>query len=344
MKRIAIVTIYGEENYGNRLQNYAVYRYLSEMGFACETIVIQKPQAWKTKLRKTVKRVLCETIVKNNEQNRNNSFSKFTKTYIPTRKIESAYDLGKLSQEYDFFVVGSDQVWNPCFGGFQNYFDEMFLTFAPREKRVCFSPSFGVSSIPAEWKKSFSDALDGFEEISVREKTGVKIVSELTGKTAICLPDPTLLFDADAWQKISREPKEDGFAFTYFLGERPEELLPKNGKIVDIMDKTSGAYYKYNPSDFIGFIKKADVVYTDSFHACVFAILFGKPFCVLERRDGYNSMSSRIQSLLEEFGEKYSPNEPRMIQIDPVTRDIALQERRKDTRRFMQKQLSTEAK
>lgn len=340
MNRIAIITLYGETNYGNRLQNYAIYRYLTEMGFSCETLVLQKPQTLNAKLKNAVRRLLCKTIVKNKDQNRVNSFSRFTKKYIPTRKVSSGYDLEKLSQEYDYFVVGSDQVWNPCFGGFSGYFDEMFLTFVPKEKRVCLSPSFGVSSIPEEWKETFANALNGFDQISVREKDGVHIIKELTGKSATCLIDPTMLFNGDDWNLLANIPKESNYIFTYFLGECPEGMLPKDKKIVDVLDKTSGKYYAYNPSDFLGYIRNADAVYTDSFHACVFAILFDRPFCVLERVDGYNSMSSRIQSLFEEFEIEYDLSSPRLVKVDTTIRDRILAERRTDVKHFLEKQLS----
>lgn len=344
MKKIAIVTLYGETNYGNRLQNYAVHRYLTEMGFSCETLVLQKSQTLKDRLKNVAKRALCKTIIKNKDQNRVESFSRFTKKYIPTRKVSARYDLKKLSQEYDYFVVGSDQVWNPCFGDFSEYYDEMFLTFVPVEKRVCFSPSFGISSIPLEWKEPFSKALNGFNKISVREKDGIQIVKDLTGKSATCLIDPTLLFNGDDWNLLANNPSDRDYIFTYFLGERPESYIPKDKKVIDVLDKKSGGYYSYNPADFLGFIKNADAVYTDSFHACVFSILFEKPFCVLERVDGYNSMSSRIQSLFEEFEIEYDLNSPKLIKVDKAVRDRVLLDRRADVKRFLEEQLYMEAK
>lgn len=341
-KKAAIITIYGETNFGNRLQNYAVHKCLTQLGLDCETLVFEKTQPLTKIVKDVMKRALCCTIVKNNEMNRVISFLKFSRKYIPRRRISPGYPYEALATQYDYFVVGSDQVWNPCFGNYESYFDKMFLTFAPIEKRVCFSPSFGVSDIPAEWKDRFQNALVGFNQISVREDDGVRIVKELTGKDAVCLIDPTMLFDGEEWIKVARKPAVKDYIFTYFLGECNVDFLPKDKKIMDILDKESGNYYKYNPSDFIGLIANSEAVYTDSFHACVFSILFDKPFCVMERRDGYSKMSSRIQTLLSMFGIDYDSTLPTLIHVNSEVRDRVLAEKREDLIRFLCAQIATE--
>ena len=65
----------------------------------------------------------------------------------------------------------------------------------------------------------------------------------------------------------------------------------------DIHDYTSG------PREFIGLIKNAEFVITDSFHACVFSMIFQKPFVVFERNKigEKGNMNSRIYDFLEEY-------------------------------------------
>lgn len=342
MKRIAIVTLYNENNFGNRLQNYAVHQYLTQMGFACETLVFEKKRSVKFMLKKQIKQFLYHFIVRNDEMNRIISFEHFSNRYIPKRRITTGYSTEKLAKEYDYYVVGSDQVWNPCFGDFDSLFDQMFLTFVPAHKRICFSPSFGVSKIPAEWEARFADALSGFHQLCAREDEGVRIIKELTGKDAVRLIDPTMLFDAEQWLKAARKTKEENYILTYFLGNYPHEALPSNKRIINLLDKTNGNYYRYNPSDFIGLIANADAVYTDSFHACVFSILFNKPFCVMERKDNNTVMSSRLQSLLAMFDISFEAAASSLIHIDAKKRNRVLQVERKKVKRFICAQINTE--
>lgn len=339
MKKVAIITIYGETNFGNRLQNYAVHRYLTNMGLACETLVFRQKRSCGQAVKEAVKWVLCRTVIRHNERNRVQRFSAFTRRYIPTRKIAPGYARPKLAEQYDYFVVGSDQVWNPCFGDFASLYDTMFLTFVPPEKRVCFSASFGVSAIPDDWKGRFATALSSFDKISVREEDGVQIVKDLTGKDAACLIDPTMLFDGEEWGALARAPQEKDYVFAYFLGECPPDVLPSDKKVIDVLDKASGNYFRYTPADFLGLIQNAAAVYTDSFHACVFSILFDKPFCVAERKDGYTSMSSRIRSLFSMFGIRYDFRAPCLVRVDGETRDRVLREKREEVRRFLREQI-----
>ena len=304
--------------------------------------MFEKPGPLKKRGKDLIKKILCSTIVKNNEMNRMLSFTKFTRKNIPTRKVSSKCTYNVLSKYYDYFVVGSDQVWNPCFGNYEPYFDHMFLTHVPKEKRVCFSPSFGVSKIPDEWKERFRNALSEFDKISVREEDGVNIVKELTGKDAVCLIDPTMLFDREEWLKVARKPIEKDYIFMYFLGDCNTDVLPKNKRIINILDKNSGNYYRYNPSDFIGLIANADEIYTDSFHACVFSIIFNKPFCVMERQDRYSKMSSRIQTLLSMFGISYDSDSHDLIHVDKELRDRILHEKREEVRAFLSEQINVE--
>lgn len=339
-KSIAIITIYGGTNFGNKLQNYAVHKYFTQMGFECETLAFKNTMPIKIRIERLIKKILCN--VKKNGMNREMRFAEFSKNYIPIRNIAPRYYLKNLAKQYDYFSVGSDQVWNPYFINNEVQFNRMFLTFVPKEKKICFSPSFGVSVIPDRWKYPYKNALSEFDLISVREEEGVRLVKALTGKDAECLIDPTMLFDSEEWLKIAREPSEKDYVFTYFLGRRIPELLPKGKKIIDILDTKSGNYYKYNPSDFIGLIANADAVYTDSFHACVFSILFDKPFCVFERKDGNNNMSSRIQTLLSMFGINHDKNSHELIHIDIELRNKVLREKREDVKNFLSAQIKVE--
>lgn len=105
--------------------------------------------------------------------------------------------------KYDYFITGSDQVWNPHYN-FIGTSD--LLAFAKPEQRISYSASFGVDEIPDEKKKEYTENLSQFMALSVREKRGAEIIKELTGKDAQVVLDPTMLLTSDQWSKVEKSP------------------------------------------------------------------------------------------------------------------------------------------
>ena len=320
-KKIGILTLNGYNNYGNRLQNYALEEILRSMDFEVETILVdrnnqdelskrlRKISSFKGllgKIQNRFKLLLSKKIM--NE--RKEKFIKFSKDYL----FETDYIISNnivpddISSKYDFFITGSDQVWNPNNLHGTTFY---FLPFAPFKKRIAYAPSFGVSELPDELKKNYSKWLGEMTHISVREDDGANIIKDLTGRTAPVLVDPTLLLTKEKWLKISKEapnkPKRE-YLLTYFLGGIPEEfkkqirVLAKKSKleIINLGDIKEKDTYRTGPSEFIDYIHNSSFFLTDSFHGAVFSIIFEKPFLVFERA-GTISMYSRIDTLLNKF-------------------------------------------
>lgn len=315
-KTVGIITLYGLENYGNRLQNYAVQKTLTDMGLESKTYC--KYMYWGCFGKKyRIKKALDElsnyryAADLNNRVilNRQMLFEDFQKKYLPTEQIEDVKALGKKA---DYFVVGSDQVWNPTWYRADGVEKELFLlSFAEPEQKVCLSPSFGISELPDEWKTWFKEQLPTFPKLNVREQAGADIIKELTGLDAQVTIDPTLMLDAKDWRKISRKPygvdTRHPYVLTYFLGDRTsaaeedirEILNIRKMNVFHLLDKTQPFVYESGPREFIYLFSKADIILTDSFHACVFSFLFNKPFVVYDRvEDGMCQMTSRLDSLL----------------------------------------------
>lgn len=320
-KKVGIVTAFDVVgNYGNKLQNYAVAHIFRERGCSVDTIVVQKRRS------AIVLTMAClvNRITKYRLDKRQLNWLKALGTRAFERKYLSLnFDLLKgedISLKYDFFVLGSDQVWNP------NWYNELkkqafMLTFARPEQKKCIAPSFGISQLPEEWREWFKNNLQTFNSISVREDDGAKIIKELTGKDATVLIDPTLMLDADDWRRISEKPKNIDFdkpyVLSYFLGGKSEETKSDIKEICDnhgLVEYDLGVlnkHYPYasNPGQFLYLIEHATLVMTDSFHACAFSFLFSKPFLVY-KRVGLD-MSSRIETFLNKFHlqRKFAANE-----------------------------------
>lgn len=303
-KKVGIITLSGNENYGNRLQNYALQETIKNMGFSVETIWVDNYPKKKTiiqNLKFIYKRIFSKgkrVLIKN--------ISPFTQKYINMSEhiIYSDSNLKYLNNEYDYFVVGSDQVWNYSSGIMGDHF---FLTFSEFNKNIAYAPSFSVNTIPKNYKEKYSKLLNNIKYVSVRENNGKELVKELISKDVPVVLDPTLLLDKENWLNLEKKPnfiKDKKYIITYFLGGISEsissEILKMSNKedliIIDLMNLKKKQYL-VSVNEFLYLINHANLVLTDSFHASVFSIIFETPFLVYERNNGYE-MGSRINTLL----------------------------------------------
>ena len=309
MKKVGIITINDNDNYGNRLQNYAVQQVLKKLDCDVETIRNEKECKAKNLLRRTVKGIRNQ-IKKLKNIKRYRFFMDFNKNIIFSKnKITPTKIPINFDKEYDYFIVGSDQVWNPNFGRF-NKLD--LLDFTEDNKKIAFSASFGVAELPDKVKEYGKKNLKKFKAISVREDKGKEIVKDIAGREDVqVLIDPTMLLDIAEWDKVTKKPKQlkyEKYILNYFLGEisdeRKKEILKiakeNNCEVINILDKKE-KYYQTGPSEFLYLEKNAFLICTDSFHSCVFAILYNKPFIVFNREDREEKMNSRIETLLSKF-------------------------------------------
>ena len=304
MKKAGIVTLFGEYNFGNRLQNYAVQQVLRRNGLDAETI-------------KYIGLEDDVPVIKNEkDESRLKKFKKFNENIKFANDIlYREYEVPKnLKEDYEYVVMGSDQIWNFTFD--KIFSDKALATFVPKEKRISFSASFGVDYAPKEETELYNmlrqDLLD-IKHISVREYAGKEIVKKITGRDdAVVLIDPTMMLEADEWEKVMKKPeklKTDKYILKSFLGKVSDSVWKELNRvadenrceIIDISDKNS-PYYDMGPAEFLYLEKNAFLVATDSFHSCVFSILFSTPFVVF-KREGSNleSMYSRIETLLDKF-------------------------------------------
>ncbi len=306
--KVAIVTLNGNDNYGNKLQHYAVQKYLENSGVAVKTISF----LYYNQLNYYIKHFLKYLLRK-----RYRNFCKFDRLInYYNKKIFYRTNLiipNNLDNEFDTFFVGSDQVWNSSINCFSNHY---LLSFVKdNRKKNSISASFGISNIPAKDEALFENELKKFNSISVREYRGKELVEKLTNRNDVeVLVDPTMLLSSDEWDKVSKRPKQlnkignKKYILNYFLGNLSEERGKEIDRIakendcyvINILDKND-PFYVCGPSEFLYLEKHAFLICTDSFHSSVFAILYNTPFIVFDREDNVGDMSSRIDTLLSKF-------------------------------------------
>lgn len=314
MKKVCIVTLYGNSNLGNKLQNYAVQQKCVQSNYEVKTLKLysfednsnkSKIYIYLMNVLRRIKYMLFEKRMYINEK-----FVDFQREYLlmDNWDVFSNEDNKILNKKYDYFIVGSDQVWNPDFGLKGNL---LFLEFA-RKNKISFSASVGVDKIPEDQKEKYENGLKKMNYISVREDKAKQIVEELTDRNDVeVLVDPTMLLTKSEWQAISKKPdniNNGKYILTYFLGnmsqsvkENIEAFAKKNNlEIIDVMENGNPKSW-IGPSEFIYLEEHAELICTDSFHSCVFGILMETPFVVFDRIDNNKSMNSRLDTLLSKF-------------------------------------------
>ena len=318
MMRIGIVTIIDYYNYGNRLQNYAVCHILNEH-LECEAITLEgydHPRVQGTIFARTKEKIallLCRfpAIAEkrlNSNMVRWYNFSEWSKQWIPKREFYSCRQLPKeLNNQFDLFFVGSDQVWNYRIKNLR--LDDFFLTFADDRKKCSVSASFGVNELSEGEKERYTSNLSRFAHISVREKTGAKIIKDLIDREVPVLIDPVMMLNPEEWMRVEKRPNIDiskPYVLKYYLGKGEESIdawaSEKGYAVYDLLDKNNREVYSGGPGEFISLIRNASLVCSDSFHCIAFSILFSKPFIVYERQGTENYMVSRLVTLLDKFG------------------------------------------
>ncbi len=304
MKKAGIVTLFGEYNFGNRLQNYAVQEILKKLNIYTETIKYIGLEDDVPIINNDIDKKRLELF---KEFNKNINFA----NQIMYKEYEAPKNFVK---DYDYIILGSDQIWNFTFD--KIFSDKALGSFAPSEKIISFSASFGVDYVPQENSnlyKMLKENIQRINSISVREEAGKRIIEKLTNRKDVeVLIDPTMLLTIEEWNKVLKKPeklKSKKFILKSFLGRVSNEIweqLKKIAKendcdIIDISDKNS-PYYDVGPSEFLYLEKNAFLVVTDSFHSCAFSILYSTPFLVFKREDNeLESMYSRIETLLNKF-------------------------------------------
>ena len=323
-------------NYGAILQNYALQQVLKSLGHDPvtleKTLRVAPLPLWRQPLA-TLKRFCLNTVMHDKsvlapffEWRYNRSLPVVTQhtrgfmsKYVTTREYTTVADIAP--EDYDAFIVGSDQVWRPSYN-FQSM-QEMYLTFTQgwQVKRIAYAASLGTD----RWELSPSDTayyapfVRQFDAVSVREQSATGLVERYFGARAVHVLDPTMLLSRDVYAALAQsQPKSPGSLMVHILDATEEKQQVAAAISKDFHLQPFSVSQQYPETDLSVSVKKriqppveqwlrgimdAEVVFTDSFHASVFAILFNKPliaFCNLERG------ASRFQSLLNMFGLEHS--------------------------------------
>ena len=398
-KRVAIITLFhGSTNYGGVLQAYALQTVISELGFDSKQLRFSKTSIDDDSTIIRIKKrmisllqdinnidELIELLIKicryslslvyrlvqlpsqklyinSRRELRRNNFEKFNRKYIESSIVYTNDTIAGSVNDYDIFVCGSDQIWNPSW-----YTKAYFLSFVPDTcLKIAYAVSIGVDKLSEEQIAFMQTLVNRIQHISVREEKAKELLSDFTDKEVEWVLDPTLLLTSEEWNSIaSTEKIKTPYVLSYILGNNKQNRTCVSSfakkmsmKLVtlpfvasnDIRQIFFGDMHSYGgPDSFIALIRDAEYVITDSFHGMVFSILFHKKFVMLKRTNDekHGSMNSRLYSMSKIFHLEGQIVDSSNTDFDQIINsinyapiDIILEEWRRKSKTYLIKSLS----
>ncbi|MGN1000556.1 MAG: polysaccharide pyruvyl transferase family protein [Bacilli bacterium] len=311
MKKVAIMTYHEMVNYGSFFQMYSLQQFIRSKKFIVKVINYRANASFITKFINN-KSYLKRIWLKVNNKELWNKFNEFYAKHIfKTKMISSEKELKKLNKDFDIFVAGSDQIWSP------NHYDiHYFLDFVDTNKRlISYAPSLVIDAFNKSTISILKKTLKKYKFISVREKTGQKILENSFGISSKVVLDPIFIVDIKELDRLINVSTDLNRydCVCYFLGNNEYQNkvtnIFKNKKILNIAIDDSvkfveNEYVKNidnaDPGEFLSYLKNCNVICTDSYHGMVLALKYHKQFIIFDRFKSSDPIcqNARIYDLL----------------------------------------------
>lgn len=324
MKSIGIITFHCVENYGAFLQTYASIQILRDIKNANVSVIDYRPSfltdqakinfmAWTSKNNSIIinlKKVLLYSITVPNRVQRKIRFCFAQKKYpVSGKPFHNRCEY--CGPGYDYLYLGSDQIWNP---EITNGLDPVYFGDLPNcETSVKFSyaASFGGASYTNKEIDIAQSYLRQLRYIGVRERSGENFVKEIFARDSHTVLDPVLLVNPQIWfDQTKKRLRKERYILVYQLRQNPT-LFTQAIKFAQqhhlqiihfgdptLRQKNIKSVSFAGPFEFINYIRFAEAVFTDSFHATCFSLIFKKEFYTFLHK----TRSSRIIDLGNDLG------------------------------------------
>ena len=345
-RKIGILTLQNQLNYGGVLQAFALQRVLRDKGYDAEVVdywlaprnarlngyFFDPSRSWLRRMTRAAGFLLKRgAYYVRSDIARHRRTIRFIKENIALSAVayRSAKELEGITG-YAALVVGSDQVWHYGFHGKPNPF--LLGQVDASIRRVAYAASFGFTALPDAFLREYQDGIGRFAAIGVREKEGVALVKQWTGREAHWVLDPTLLLSERAWrQQLGPRPEGGPFTVCYWLGDTGKcaelvKALARRRETVHLYVELQHLYGQKGlrgwlfrrrlfrmphvkvccgagPQEFLTDLAHAAAVVSDSFHALQFSCLFRKPVKIFINSSAQRAgMAARMKDFAERYG------------------------------------------
>lgn len=365
--RIGIITFHFVNNFGGALQAYALQKTIADECNASVEIIDYRH--WFIRFTDTV-RLFPITVnpkeLKSGFKTMGQRFSRISRmeSFISencklTRRYRSGAALRRHVPDFDKYVCGSDQIWNPLltFGLAEPY----FLGFVKDGgKKISYAPSFGSNKLVSLMSKKIKKYLSDFDAISIREQDGKALIKKHTGLAAVQLIDPVFLLKSEAWNMISTQPNMWGevkneYILLYIMQhddkvyDYARRIKEKLGiQLVEISrygyrpDFIDVSLVDVGPREFIGLFQNAAYICTNSYHGLVFSLIFEKDFCLIPCKKFYSRIRNLLRLLHIEISEVLNDNESLSACYDKESVREAIVAEREKAIRYLQSTINAE--
>lgn len=322
-RKVGILTFHGSHNFGSVLQSYASVITLRKLGYLPEIINLRNQtqiDVYKIFHKgESIIRRMFKILIYPQLKSRSHKFEYFINNILPISKKEyrhgSELDVDQLG--YDIYYTGSDQIWNPACQDFETAY---YLDFVKHKfPTIAYAPSLGKGKFDQKDEELIKGLLPGVDFLSCRERSGAQLIERLSGRKTVQVCDPVLLPSPEEWRSFAIDPKrKKPYILVYFLennhGDKSnlEVLKKQTGYDVILLNEYLREYLnpdiklKLNasPQEFLGLIKNAECIYTNSFHATVFSVIFNRPFftAIAKSENVANNNDSRKVDFLKSLG------------------------------------------
>lgn len=312
--KVGILTFINAYNMGAVLQGYALNKKLNSydnvecelIDYVNENIVRQYAFPKLSEFLTFPKRSVARCLSRIAFAGRYKQISRFAHSLEMSPRCTKE-NFVRIADRYDVIVVGSDQVWNPAIIGD----DTAFLLDGVKTGKTSYAASIGLGELGEERRKIYQPLLEDFRSIAVRENSAAEILKSWGIERVNVTCDPVFLLDASQWSQLAEPTQKGKYIFVYKINncrsliKYARELSKKTGLPVvfymnDVRGGGRGRHLKsVTPREWLGLIKNAEYVVTNSFHATAFSIIFKRNFAVEILKK--NNANSRIEQLLGSF-------------------------------------------
>lgn len=344
--KIRTITCHNVNNFGASLQATALCEYLRRLGHDAKVIDyiperhghIPHRSRLRTILEWPLFRPIARLIDNYREyrrRDRRRRFAGYLSTLPLTERYSSLNQLRDNPPQADLYIAGSDQIWNPRFANGRD--PAFYLHFGPESvRRASYAASFASKRLPVDSFYNMKARLARLDDISVRESSGLDILTSL-GYEGIQVVDPVFLLPRSYWDAVADRSEIVhkgnyillyGFDAGSLIMSVARQLSKQLGiPVISIspypVKGVKKNYCNAGPVEFLSLLRGASVVLTESFHALAFAMIFQVPFYAFRRQE---SLNARLTDFLSSLGLSRRLITSEATTIPPVEMDFSAPE------------------